>query len=269
MNYPFADLPLARRLENAEASANAAFVEARAALHPESRARWIEVAGARCMFDGPDSPISQVFGLGLFDEVTTAHLDQIEAFFRSEGCPCDLEISPLVGPAFSAMLAERGYVPVEHSSMTYQPIRWATMRTSDVGVRIADRSEARLWAETSAKGWSDHVEAETFLRQLGHIVATREGSVPFFAELDGRPIATGALLISDRVALFSGASTMPAFRGRGAQRALLNARLTHAAKAGCDLAVMVTLPGSTSQRNAERAGFRIAYTRTKWRKDPA
>jgi hypothetical protein len=30
---------------------------------------------------------------------------------------------------------------------------------------------------------------------------------------------------------------------------------------------MVTQPGSGSQRNAERHGFRIAYTRTKWGRD--
>ena len=34
--------------------------------------------------------------------------------------------------------------------------------------------------------------------------------------------------------------------------------------AGCDLAMMGAEPGSSSQRNAERQGFRIAYTRTKW-----
>ena len=28
--------------------------------------------------------------------------------------------------------------------------------------------------------------------------------------------------------------------------------------------MMVAAPGSASQRNAERQGFRIAYTRTKW-----
>jgi hypothetical protein len=32
----------------------------------------------------------------------------------------------------------------------------------------------------------------------------------------------------------------------------------------CELAMMVAVPGSDSQRNAERKGFRIAYTRTKW-----
>ena len=46
--------------------------------------------------------------------------------------------------------------------------------------------------------------------------------------------------------------------------ALLEARLQTAVDAGCDLAMMVAAPGSASQRNAERQGFRIAYTRTKW-----
>ena len=48
-------------------------------------------------------------------------------------------------------------------------------------------------------------------------------------------------------------------------RALLEWRLAYAAAAGCDVATMGALPGSASQRNAEREGFRIAYTRTKWR----
>jgi hypothetical protein len=34
-----------------------------------------------------------------------------------------------------------------------------------------------------------------------------------------------------------------------------------AAQAGCEVAVIVTQGGSTSQRNAERLGFRVAYSK--------
>jgi hypothetical protein len=34
---------------------------------------------------------------------------------------------------------------------------------------------------------------------------------------------------------------------------------------GCDLAMMIAEVGSSSQCNAERKGFQIAYTETKWR----
>jgi hypothetical protein len=40
--------------------------------------------------------------------------------------------------------------------------------------------------------------------------------------------------------------------------------LRYAAEQGCDLAMMCAAPGSASQRNAERQGFRIAYTRITW-----
>ena len=87
----------------------------------------------------------------------------------------------------------------------------------------------------------------------------------FIAELDGKPGAAGALCLHDGVALFAGASTIPEMRRRGLQAALLEARKRYAFDTAIELAMMVTEAGSQSQRNAERQGFRIAYTRTKWR----
>jgi len=72
--------------------------------------------------------------------------------------------------------------------------------------------------------------------------------------------------IFDGVALLAGASTIPAGRKQGAQLALLDERLRYAAQHDCDIAMMCALPGSASQRNAERHGFRIAYTRIKWQR---
>ncbi len=100
-------------------------------------------------------------------------------------------------------------------------------------------------------------------RELNQVVAHSKG-LSFMAELDGKPIGTGALTIAGDVALLAGASTIPAARRQGAQLALLEERLRYAAAQGCTVAMMVAQPGSGSQRNAERHGFRIAYTRTKW-----
>lgn len=68
----------------------------------------------------------------------------------------------------------------------------------------------------------------------------------------------------DGVGLLAGASTVPEGRRQGAQLALLDWRLRQLAAQGCDLAMICAAPGSASQRNAGRNGFRIAYTRTKW-----
>jgi GNAT superfamily N-acetyltransferase len=98
------------------------------------------------------------------------------------------------------------------------------------------------------------------------VVSRARGVTCFLAELDGEPVAAGALNITNGVALLSGASTIPAARRRGAQLALLETRLAFAAARGIDLAMIVTQPGSASQRNAERRGFRPVYTRMKWQR---
>ena len=100
---------------------------------------------------------------------------------------------------------------------------------------------------------------------IARVSAEEADALLFLAEMNGRAIAAGRMSIHDGIALLSGASTIPEARKRGAQQALLDARLHHAMEAGCDLAMMCAEPGSASQRNAERQGFRIAYTRIKWR----
>lgn len=268
-SLPFSDLALARRLERAEARSNAEFVEARARLFPASGASWIEVAGAYAMFDGVASPVTQTFGLGLFQPVSSADIESIEAFFERRGAPVFHEISPLADAALLSLLVERGYHPVELSSVMYRPIerdlRLDVTRNPEIRVRLIRDDEQMSWARTAAEGWSEFTELAGVILELAHIGATRPNALSFVAELDGRSIATGSLGVCDGVALLAGASTIPDGRKRGAQLALLESRLRHAAERGCDLAMMCALPGSASQRNAERQGFRIAYTRTKWK----
>jgi GNAT superfamily N-acetyltransferase len=117
-----------------------------------------------------------------------------------------------------------------------------------------------------AKGWSrEHPELRDFILESAAIASVREQSRCFLAEWNGQPGAAGSLCIDDGVALFSGAATIPELRRRGLQGALLRERMRYAVAHGCDLAMMVAEVGSESQRNAERNGFGVAYTRIKWR----
>ena len=267
--FIFSDLNLSRRLERAEAQGNVDFVEARAAVSPESGAGWVEVAGAYAMFDGVESPLTQTFGLGLFQTPTASDLQRIEEFFKERGAPVYHEVSPLADPSTFTLLNERGYEPFEFTSVMFRPLRPGAepvaRRDSGVSVRLAGPDEYELWAQTAARGWSEFEELEEFMLGLSRVSARRADGLSFLAELEGQPVATGALSIWEGVALLAGASTVPEARRRGAQLALLDARLAYASEHNCDIAMMCALPGSASQRNAERQGFRIAYTRIKWR----
>lgn len=271
-SYPFSDLALSRRLEKAEGRSNLEFVEARAQLSPQSGACWIEVAGAYAMYDGVGSPLTQTFGLGMFEPATEAALAELEEFYGSRGAEVFHEFSPLASASALALLNEGGYQPIEFTSVMFKPIRQG-LRQAAAGaerlrVRTVSEGEYDLWAQTAARGWStEHPELTDFMLELSQVSAQRAGGLSFVAELDGEPIAAGALSICEGVALLAGASTVPEARKQGAQRALLETRLAVAAERGCDLAMMCALPGSASQRNAERQGFRIAYTRIKWKKE--
>lgn len=266
--WPYVDLALARRLERAEGAANVAFVEARAAMRPESGACWIDVAGAWAMYDGVGSPLTQTFGLGLFDPIGAPELERVERFFRERGAAVMHEVSPVAPPELVALLGDRGYRPFELSSVLFQPIGAGSVparRESEVRVRVIGRDEQELWADTSAAGWGARAELAAFMRDFGAVSARARGTVRFLAEIGGEAVGTAALVLQEGVALLAGASTVARWRGRGGQRALLDARLRFAVEQGADLATMAAAPGGTSQRNAEREGFRIAYTRIKWR----
>lgn len=264
--YPLTDLELARRLERAEAAANAAFVEARSRVEPGVGAAWLEVAGAWALFDGPASPLTQTFGLGLFDPLGEPDLDRIADFFRSRGAPVFHEVCPLIPADVLALLNAREYRPVEFSTVLVRPTGAALPDASPgLSVRRIGEGERELWSRVASEGWrSESAELAAFVERFGAVITRARGVHCFLAELEGTPIAAGSLSVHGDVALLAGASTIPAGRKRGAQLALLTARLRFAAESGVGLAMMVAQPGSGSQRNAERQGFRIAYTRTKW-----
>ncbi len=262
--FPFADLPLAKRLEFTEGHGNACFIDARLKHDPAGGAARAIVGGALAMFDGVGSPLTQTFGLGMAGPATAAVLDEIEHFFKSRGSDVFHEVSPLAGVELPGALTKRGYRPIELSSVLYQPIDgWQARAVNPaISVRAAGEGEADLYARLAARGWNESPEVQPFLEGLARL--SLECATCFVAEIGGAPIAAGAVFLHEGVALLAGASTVPEGRRQGAQLALLDARLKHAAAHGCDLAMMCAAPGSASQRNAERNGFRIAYTRTKW-----
>jgi hypothetical protein len=266
-NYPFSDLNLARRLEATEARGNVAFVEARAKAFPDSGATWMELAGTYAMFDGTTSPNSQTFELGILHPVSADNLNRIESFFMDRGADVFHEVSPLADPTSFALLNERNYKPVEFTSVLFRPISedlvLSASTNKDLTVKVVGDDEREKWSETAFEGWSEFSELSDFLKDMGKVHACSK-SPAFIAELNDQPIATGMLTIHEGVALLAGASTIPSARRQGAQLALLEARLRYGAAQGCDIAMMAALPGSASQRNAERHGFRIAYTRIKW-----
>ena len=286
MNAPtrlLTDRALSQRLELAEAAANVAFIKTRQKTAPQRRADWIEVDGAYAMFDGVDSPLTQTFGLGIQQDATPATLDALEAFFQARHANVDHEVSPLANSELLTLLPSRGYHPIELSSILFLESKQVQLPSpaSDISVRLLagkgdatsgdgknqdGTEEMSMWSRISAQGWAaEQPMFLEFIQDLGSVFANKEKPLCWLAEWQGACAGTASMHIHEGVAILAGASTLPEYRRRGIQYALLLARLQFALEQGCDLLMMAALPGSPSQRNAERHGFRIAYTRIKWR----
>lgn len=268
----FSDKFLSQKLEQTEAHANVNFINSRASLEPDLNAEWINIDGTYALFDGIESPLTQTFGLGLFAEVNHDKLAKLEAFFQKHHAAVCHEVSPLASPSHLAILHERGYRPIELTTVMFKTLSDKNLprqaASSGLTVRMLCEGEENIWANTSAKGWSTETGGlSDFMYQFAYIAANSTGAYPFFGEINGQIISTGMLNIHDDVALLAGASTIPEGRNQGAQNALLHARLDYAINKGCRIAMMCASPGSQSQKNAEKNGFEIAYTRTKWKLD--
>jgi GNAT superfamily N-acetyltransferase len=113
------------------------------------------------------------------------------------------------------------------------------------------------------QGFAEHFPPTDALVETMQGFFRRREACCFLAFAEGTAAGGGVVSAHGGVGGLFGASTLPAFRRRGVQAALLAERLRWAQTLGCDLAASIAQPGSASQRNLERAGFRVAYTRTK------
>ncbi len=269
MSSSFVDRDCARAFERVEAHSSIRFAEARKRVHPEVGAEWIEVNGTTAIFDGVDSPITQTFGFGFEEAKLSETLDEIEAFFGSRGAATHHEVCVMAGMEPLQELARRGYLPVEQSIVQHRQLLPLPEKPDAVDVRIIQSSEVDQWADVMAVGFSEYPEFTDLLRGIGQVSARKEGCACFLASIEGKPVAAATLNWEGDIATLSGASTVPGARRQGAHSALIAERMKYAQALGCETILVVAVPGSDSHRNAERLGFRQAYTRIKWQLQPA
>ncbi|MBX9604172.1 MAG: GNAT family N-acetyltransferase [Bryobacteraceae bacterium] len=252
----------ARRLEALEARANRETALAHMRLHPVDQAAVEEIAGGQAIFLGVGSPLTQVIGAGMGGAVGAAEMDRLEAFFRDRGAAVMISLCPLADFSLFEHIRDRGY-RLQHFEHTLarllDPLIPVPPVPEDIHANDVSEGERQEYVRLVMRGF-EMPESPELLRMFVSMVAA-EGSSGYLARV-GRVIAGGAgLQIHQGAALFAGDGTLPEMRGRRVQSALIAHRLRVAMDRSCDLAAACVMPGSTSHRNYERAGFRVAYTK--------
>jgi GNAT superfamily N-acetyltransferase len=250
-----ATLPtLAARLERAQAAQNAACARASAGGIPPS-----SIAGGEVIFAGAGSPLTQAVALALGQEITAAELDQVEALLGLEPGPMQIETCPFTHPTLLALLAQRGYRISEFQQVLARTIEAPSAGSSGLDIRPIQAGEEERWARGILEAFMNGAPMDPAFLQIMLPVTRAQGTTCFAAWIDGELAGGGTVAIHDGIATLSGAGIRRQFRQRGLQTALIRARLEFAARHGCTVASSSTGPGTTSQRNLERQGFRIAY----------
>ena len=265
------DLALARRIELAEAHAAVDCAEALERMRPGGVGAVEPIAGGFAIYCGAGSPVTQAVGLGLDGAVSEEEVDRLEEFYRSRNEAVRVETCPLADASLIRHFGERGYRVTEFSNVMALPLHGVSSPGADGPSPVAGLTMERigkeqidLWTLTVSQGFSENFPVTQEILDVMKMFALGANVECYLARVDGAVAGGATLALCQGVAGLFGASTLPGFRNRGVQTALLKERLRRAVAENCDLAACIAQPGSSSQRNVLRQGFSVLYTRVKF-----
>jgi len=265
-----ADQTLARRHERAAMAIEAEYARCHASLHPDQDIEVVAIADGAAVFAGVNSPMSQATGLGLDGPVAPMHVEALEEFYHRRGSAARVVVCPLADPSLFATLGESGFVLGEFEQVLVRDLGHPREFLPDSRILVSQVTEddLDLYINTIGPNFTQDGIVTPEMREMMKAVFLMKNARVFLARFDGEAAGGGTLLIHEGVAMLAGAATLPDHRNQGIHAALFHARMVHALELGCDLAVMGSVPGSGSQRNAERKGFQVAYTKAIVAKPP-
>ena len=264
------DLALARRIELSEAQAAVACARSVEESRPEIGAAVKQIACGFAMYCGANSPVTQAIGLGLDGAVSEEEFDRLEEFYRCRGEAVRVETCPLADASLIRHFGKRGYRVTEFSNVMARPlvdpdsVKEEYSPPDGITIDRVTEEHLDLWTLTVSQGFSENFPVTQGILGVMRGFAGGPRVECYLARVDGAVAGGATLAIGEGVGGLFGASTLPAFRNRGVQTALLRARLARAGEAKCDLAVCLAQPASASQRNVVRQGFSVLYTRVKF-----
>lgn len=229
-----------------------------------SQGKILEINGGAACFSGVDSFLSQVIGWGFSSSPKhiQSELDSIEEFYKGlKHQRVDIELCPLVGNFVAEFLSHRGYRIAELNNVSYiditeyQPV---DIHGEHLEIREILPNEAAGWAKRVAQGFGYPEAKDQFLH---YIQATGVRTLAVFNQ--DKIVAGATIAMHGDVCDLGVTSTLRAYRGQNLQKKLLYSRLNLAKQQGLSLATVTTEPGSISDLNIQKVGFRCAYTRIK------
>ena len=204
----------------------------------------------------------------------TAHIADLVAFYRQHNMPCRVDTLPGHStPQMLDLLDQAGlrHTKSHHTALFLPLLQDISFKPASerVCVRKAGEADIEIFADIFRRGFGaqwghDSEDLTARIAESTRVLFGRSEWHLYLAFVDDRPASVGALFVDGDTASLASAATVPEMRRKGCQGALIRQRLDDAVKMGCTLAVTETAYGSSSCKNMQRLGLRIAYTKAIW-----
>jgi GNAT superfamily N-acetyltransferase len=231
------------------------------------------IAGGWMGYGGKGTWANQAAGLGLNGPVTDDELDRLVEFYTSRGVQPQIEVCPFVDESLIAGLAKRGFLLREFENVfareiaddenlrAVYPHQWP----KDLVIEHVDPSDdgaVEQLVEVATSGFRppDEPISDVF-RDISINMVKHKRSDSFLALIDGKPVGGASMESTPEIACLFGTSVVPTFRRRGIQSILMILRMERARERGSRLVAIHSNPGISTERNAMRLGFFLAYTK--------
>lgn len=207
--------------------------------------------------------MNRVIGLGVAEPATETLVDHIVGIYGQHELAFGIEIGPFAQPVelagwLRSRRIRRGFPTAIH----YRPAEPIEIRESPPSVVRAASSDRGAVADICCSVFG--------MPEVAHALIAGTADIPEWRQWlvysGDRPIAAALSFVRDGVGWLGWDATLPDFRGRGAQAALIAHRVNDAVAAGCkyvttETAVNTAQSADPSYRNYERLGFAFAYER--------
>ena len=211
--------------------------------------------------------INRAIGLGLSTAETEETVRRVVGAYTQPGIArFFVQVHPEARPAtLTQFLEAHGLVKARGWQKFARGRDLVPARRTDLQVKLIDTEHAAASAKIACAGFDLGDNAQPWLALL----PTCDRWHVFMAFDEDQPAGTGAIFIDGDTAWTDFGATAPAFRKRGAQFALLAARIAFALDHGCKQIFTCTgedVPGDPqhSYSNIVRCGFKETYVRANY-----
>ena len=215
--------------------------------------------------DVADSWADHATSLGMNGPVEDSTLDELVEYYRSRNRVPKIKVTPYQHPTLFAGLAQRGFSLVESETLLIHSLDHLPPVEPPSGVEFrpmdpASPGDVRLFRDAQVAGFHSGAPAPEGVLAITDRMARSTRCRFWIIEVDGVPAGSGGVEFHEASSVLISGCTAVEFRSRGLQSAFIRYRLQQVAEHGAAYALLGSLPGETTERNALRAGFSPCFT---------